>query len=76
MAEIRLISLGVMKIIWEATFATGDIIEFCSEQFEVVVNNGYSGTVKEFFGEGKYGDTVSNFKWEFQGERCKLIKPV
>lgn len=55
-------------------FKQGDIIDYCDELYEVVHNNGWSGTVREYFGEGKYGETISNFKWDIYGEKCKLVK--
>lgn len=57
---------------YKADFQKGDIIEYADEHFEVVENYGYSGTVKEYW-NGNYGDTITNFKWEAYGERCKLI---
>lgn len=55
-------------------FKPGDVIEYCDEKFEVVNNSGWSGTVKEYFGKGKYGDVISNFKWDIYGEKCILVE--
>ncbi|MBT2759947.1 hypothetical protein [Paenibacillus sp. ISL-20] len=55
-------------------FKNGDVISYCDEQFEVIENYGSSGTVREFLGEDRYGDTIRNFRWEVYGEKCKKIK--
>lgn len=49
-----------------AEFKRGDIITYCEEDFEVIDNRGYSGTVKEY----PNGDVITNFRWEAYGEKC------
>ncbi|MEC0091784.1 hypothetical protein [Paenibacillus macquariensis] len=52
-----------------ADFQKGDIIEYCEEQFEVLVNDGNSGTVKEY----PDGDVIGNFRWDVYGVKCIKI---
>jgi len=59
---------------WGREFKKGDVIEYCDELYEVIKNFGWSGTVKEYFTDGSYGDTITNFKWDIYGEKCKLVK--
>lgn len=55
---------------YEPNFKKGDIIEFCGETYEVIDNYGSNGTVRENYTNGII---ISNFKWEFEGEKCKLV---
>ena len=51
-------------------FGRGDIIEFADEQYLVIENNGSTGVVCPI-GETYY---LRMFYWEFEGEKCKLVK--
>lgn len=56
---------------YEPDFKKGDIIEFCGDTYEVLENLGSTGKVKE---NCKNGTIIGRFYWEFQGERCSLVK--
>lgn len=49
-------------------FKTGDVVEFCGEQYVVMTNHGSSGRVRD-----AGGAEIAPFYWKFQGEECRLI---
>ena len=51
-------------------FKSGDVISFGEGECVVIENHGSSGVVRPV------GETylVRNFYWEFEGEKCKLVK--
>lgn len=51
-------------------FERGDTISFADEEFLVIENNGSTGVVCPI-GETYY---LRMFYWEFEGEKCKLVK--
>ena len=51
-------------------FKSGDIIDYCDEQYEAINNYGSSGRVKE---NCKDGTIIDPFYWEIYGDKCKLI---
>ena len=51
----------------KADFKRGEVILYAGDRYEVLENHGESGTVKAL-NDG--GVIVSNFRWEFDGERC------
>lgn len=56
-------------------FKTGDIIDYCSEYFEVKKNYGSSGTVYEVNDKfERTGTLISSFYWGAYGVKCKLVK--
>jgi len=61
---------GGINMSYKPFFKEGDIIEFCDDQFVVLKDFGYSGKVQENCKNG----AIVNCYWEFQGERCKLVK--
>jgi len=54
----------------ECNFKPKDIIEYCNDQYEVIVNYGNSGRVRE---NCKDGTIIDPFYWEIYGEKCKLV---
>ena len=59
---------GVSILSERTPFDVGDIIEFSGERYEVVVNYGDSGRVKELGGSESFP-----FSWEYEGEKCKRV---
>jgi hypothetical protein len=51
-------------------FKKGDVVEFCDEQYYVIVNFGSSGVVCPL-GETYY---VNNFYWNYCGEITKFVR--
>ena len=51
-------------------FGMGDTISFADEEYLVIENNGSTGVVCPI-GETYY---LRMFYWEFEGEKCKLVK--
>ena len=52
-------------------FEPGEVIDFCGEELEVVINYGSSGTVK--YPNDTSGEKMKYY-WEFQDEVCRRIK--
>lgn len=49
-------------------FKKGDIIIFCDEEFEVLVNYGDCGKVRE---NSPNGATIDDFYWNYCGSKCE-----
>jgi hypothetical protein len=54
-------------------FESGELIEFCDDQYEVLANHGNSGTVREL---GLNGSKINPFYWSFGGEYCHRVVPT